>query len=268
MHKNTKAIIQACQKASTNLRRDILEVIHLQTSRNLKNFLRSSQNRFESNIASELNYAELNNIIIYEKSGLFKDISDISYQFDYNDKNFSSIKYLVTGIDNMMNLSHGVEHIAFSISVMQKDDHPTMENILGTAICVPTTNSVVYTESTNEAFIMEDDGLSKKLKPNQSTNIGFPFILCATDHPHPELESLLMKRDTHFVSSGSILCDAVRVLENKVDVAFHDKPENLEYIAAIRFLIKAAGAADAFIGNSYVFGKKSIVKAMVQNFSE
>ena len=54
MHKNTKAIIQACQKASTNLRRDILEVIHLQTSRNLKNFLRSSQNRFEIMESSQI----------------------------------------------------------------------------------------------------------------------------------------------------------------------------------------------------------------------
>ncbi len=266
MHRNTKAIIETCQKASINLRRDILEVVHLQNSRNLKNFLRSSQNKFETNLASQLNYAELNSIIIYEKTGSFKDISDISYQFDYKDKKVSSIKYIVNGIDNIMNLSHGIEHIAFAISITQRDDLPLIENILGTAICIPASNSVIYSESENEVLIMGDDGLSKKLKLNQSTNIGFPFILCATDRPHPELESLLMKRDTHFVSSGSVLCDAVRVLENKVDVAFYDIPDNLEHILAVRFLIRAGGGIDAFIGNSYVFGKKSIVKMMMQNF--
>jgi fructose-1,6-bisphosphatase/inositol monophosphatase family enzyme len=266
MHRNTKAIIETCQKASINLRRDILEVVHLQNSRNLKNFLRGSQNKFETNLASQLNYAELNNIIMYEKTGECRDISDISYQFDYKDKKTSYIKYIVSGIDNMMNLSHGIEHIAFSISVMKRDDLPLIENILGTAICIPSQNAIIYSESDNEVFIMGDDGLSKKLKLNQSTNIGFPFVLCATDHPHPVLESLLTKRETHFVSSGSILCDAVRVLENKVDVAFHDTPDNLEHILAVRFLIRAGGGIDAFLGNSYVFGKKSIVKIMMQNF--
>jgi 3'-phosphoadenosine 5'-phosphosulfate (PAPS) 3'-phosphatase len=250
MYRNTKTIIKACEKASINLRRDISEVVHLQTSRNLKNFLVSSQNRFERNISSELNFAEPSNIIIYEKSGSFKNISNVSYKSD--EKRVTEVDYIVVGIDNMINLSHGIEHVGFSI---------VSEN--SAAICVPAMNSIVYTETEGEAFLLEADGLPKKLRMNQSLNISLPSILCSMDSSKHKAEELLGKRAVHFVSSGSILCDAVRVVENKIDIAFHSIPENSEYIQAITAVVNAAGGADGFIDDSYVFGKKSIVKPLL-----
>lgn len=250
MYRNTKTIIKACEKASINLRRDISEIVHLQTSRNLKNFLTSSQNRFERNISSELNFAESSNIIIYEKDGSFKDISDVSYKT--NEKRVAKIDYIVVGIDNMINLSHGIEHVGFSIA--SEDSF---------AICVPAMNTIVYTETEGDTFLLGADGLPKRLRINQSLNISLPSILCSMDSSKHRAEELLGKRELHFVSSGSILCDALRVVENKIDVAFHTVPESPEYIRAITAIVNAAGGADGFLGDSYVFGKKSIVKPIL-----
>lgn len=185
-------------------------------------------------------------VIIYEKNGVCKEFFDQQ----------GPIKTIciVFGIDNMANLSHGVEQVGFSI-VINKEDR-----VLAAAICVPATNTIVYTESDDAAFVLYEEGIPKKLRINQSLNIALPSILYAVGDTKDRVDDLLTGRGSHLVSSGSILCDAVRVVENKIDVAFHPAYEKPEQIIAIRAIIKAAGGAEDVFGKSYVFGKKAIVR--------
>lgn len=260
MHRYIKATIKACEKASGNIRRDLNEVLHLQTSRNLKGFLQSSQLRFEKNIANELT-SETINIFICNRDGEHKNI--IGYEVQKRDFRTNNSYCFVVGIDNMINLAHGIEHVGFSILFSSESNAENMDNIISAAICIPASNTIVYSDNIEETYLFGIDGYNRRLKVNSTVNISLPSVLCAADGIHHELTKYSVKRDIHFVSTGSILCDAVRVLKNKIDIAWHTIPNNLEYLSAIRRLIYAAGGADAFVDNAYVFGKKAIVQSIV-----
>jgi hypothetical protein len=241
-----------CEKASLSITRDIMEITYLQTSRNLKSFLQNSQSRFEKHVLSEIS-SETKNIIVCQPNGSKSNICN-SYERTASDKSC-----MVFGIDNMTNLGHGIESVAFGISI--KNENETI------AICAPFINSIIYSETNNSVSCCGQDGLTRKIKINQSVNITFPSVVCSTDHPNHKVEDLLTKRNIHFISSGSILYDAHRVLQNKVDIAFY-KPPCEEYMTFINSIINAAGGATCLINGSYVFGKESLVNAVAQNFNQ
>lgn len=252
MYKHTKSIIKACEKASVNIARDIIEVNNLHSSRNLGKFLNSSQMRFEKNIASELS-GETSNIVIFAPDGTSKNIYD-PYKIQSKNINCNAT---VVGIDNMINLGHGIETVAFGLSL----DFPDRDKT--TAVCLPATNTIIYSQDAEEFFSLGSDGFTRKIKINQSVNINFPTVICSSDHENHRVASYLPKREIHFVSSGSILCDLVRVLENKIDIVFYNKPCN-EFLNFISYIVNGAGGSDGFINNSYVFGRKLLVKAVTQ----
>ena len=256
MYKHTKSIIKACEKASVNISRDLVEINHLQASKNLGKFLNSTQIRFERNIAKELS-CEASDVTVYLPDGSEKTIQD---QYRPSTRS-SNCKAVVVGIDNMTNFSHGIENIAFGLYL----EFPDRDK--ATAICLPATNTIIFSEDAEEFFSLWQDGMTRKIKVNQSININFPSILCGTDHHNHSVNKYFLKREIHFVSSGSILCDAVRVLENKLDIAFFDRP-NDALLNFISYMINGAGGADGFIGNTYVFGKKLLVKSAIQKASE
>jgi len=256
MYKYTKILIKACEKASINIARDLIEINHLHTSKNLGKFLSSAQLRFEMNLIKELSN-EINNIILYLPDGTEKILQDpnISTTRDNN------CQAIIIGIDNMVNFGHGIENIAFGLSLEQNSAKKTI------AICLPVTNTIFFSETNEEFFSLWPDGLTRKIKINQSININFPSVLCSSDHHNHNINQYLIKREIYFVSSGSILCDVVRVLENKIDIAFFNRPNEV-LLKFISHIINGAGGADGFIGNSYVFGKKSLVKSAIQRASE
>lgn len=251
MYKYTKSIIKFCEKASLSITRDLTEINHLQSSRNLKSFLQNSQWRFEKHILSEIG-PEIRNIVVCQPDGS-KSILCGAYESKGVDKSC-----LVFGIDNIINLGHGIENVAFGIA-MQNDDETL-------TICAPFFNSVIYSEKNNGVSCLGHDGLTRKIKINQSVNITFPSVVCATDHHKHKVEELLNKRNVHFISSGSILYDLHRILQNKVDIAFYSKPCE-EYVAFINAMIESAGGATCIINGSYVFGKESLVNAAAQKHS-
>jgi fructose-1,6-bisphosphatase/inositol monophosphatase family enzyme len=256
MYKYTKTIIKACEKASVNIARDLIEINHLHTSKNLGKFLASAQLRFERNITKELS-VETNNISLYLPDGTEKSLQDLNLR-SIKDSNYQAT---VIGIDNMVNFGHGIENIAFGISL---DNNGSDKAI---AICLPITNIILFSEINEEFLSLWPDGLTRKIKINQSTNINFLSVLCSSDHHNHNINQYLIKRDIHFISSGSILCDVVRILENKIDIAFFNKPAEV-LLKFISYIVNGAGGADGFIGNSYVFGKKSLVKSAIQRASE
>ncbi len=253
MYKHTKAIINACEKAAVNISRDLIEINHLHGSKNLSKFVKSSQARFESNIAKELS-SETSEIVLFSPDGTSKSINN-SYRVAGNNSNFHAS---VIGIDNMINLGHGIENIAFGLSLEATDWHKI------TAVYLPATNTAIYSENSEEFFSLSQDGLTRKIKVNQSVNINFPTIVCATDHHNHQLN---IKREIHFVSSGSILCDLVRVLQNKIDIAFYTRPSE-EFLKFISYFVNGSGGADGFINGSYVFGKKLLVRSSMQKSAE
>lgn len=248
MHRYTQILLQAFEKASKNIKRDILELAHLQNSPNLRTFINRSQSRFETNMAFELKEISIS---IQEKNGTFKNVLIPGRDFDVRGDN---LKCTIYGIDSVINLSHGIEQIGFAASILEKDVSRV------SAICMPYIDSSVYTESENDVFIIGPDGFSRRLKINKSINITMPYIVCATDCGVNE--SKIMNRETYFISSGSILCDAFRVLENKVDIAIHADVSE-DYILPIRSLIRAAGGMDGFKDAKYIFGKSSLVQSML-----
>lgn len=256
MYKRTKAILKACEKASINIARDLVEINHLHGSRNLGKFLGSAQMRFERNIAKELGN-ETSDIVVYLPDGTEKTIQD-PYNLSVRSGHYKAV---VVGIDNITNLSHGIETIAFGLSL----EFPDRDR--ATAICIPATNTVIFSEDSEEFFSLGQDGLMRKIKINKSININFPTIICGSDHHNHGVNNYFLKREIHFVSSGSILCDVSRVLENKLDIAFFNRPCEV-FLNFISYIINGAGGADAFIGDSYVFGKKSLVKSLVQKATE
>jgi hypothetical protein len=255
MYKYTKSIIKACEKASINIARDIIEVSNLHSSRNLAKFLNSSQGRFEKNIASELS-SEASDITVFLSDGSSKNIYD-PYKISGKGGNAQAI---VVGIDNMINLGHGIETIGFGITLQFPDRDKA------TAVCLPTTNTIIYSDDAEQFFSLSQDGLTRKIRINQSININFPTVVCSTDHHNHGVSNYLLKRELHFISSGSILCDLVRVLTNKVDIVFYNRPHR-ELFNFISYIINGAGGSDGFVGDSYVFGRKLLVKAIVGNVS-
>lgn len=266
MNKYIKTAIKACEKASINIRRDINEVLHLQNSRNLKNFLFNTQLRFEKNMSSELS-AETYNITLLNNFEESKNIYDVNYTTFKRDEQ-SNIYCSVIGVDNMINLSHGLEQVAFSVSFSTENSDFNIDTMIGAVICIPIQNSIIYSDQHGDIHTLGVDGISRKLRINQSVSVILPSIVCGFDHNSHESMMYLKNRNLHFVSSGSILCDAVRVLENKVDVVFYTIPNNLSYLSSIRYLIQKSGGADAIIGNTYVFGKKSIISLIMQNYTD
>lgn len=256
MYKHTKAIIKACEKASINIARDLIEINHLHTSKNLGKFLNSAQFRFEKNIAKELS-SETNDIVLYLPDGTEKNLQDLNNPTSRD----SNCRAIIIGIDNMVNFGHGIENIAFGISL----EFSSRDQAI--AICLPATNTIVFSENNEEFFCLWPDGLTRKIKINHSININFPSVVCGSDHHNHKVNQYLVKREIYFVSSGSILCDLVRILENKLDIAFFNRPSEV-LLNFISYVINSAGGADGFIGNSYVFGKKSLVKSAIQRASE
>ena len=265
MHRYTKAIIQACERASINIRRDLSEINHLQASRNLKVFLSNSQLRFEKNMAYELKSMMFSNIFIYKRDGSSKNIIDTCYSNEVQKQGSDDdVNCIVLGIDNIVNLSHGIDNIAIAIYVVEGGDLTDEAKVIAAAICIPAQQTIAFTDTDNEAFIMGSDGLIKRLRMNPSTNIILPVVVCSTDNPRHNIDRLLPKRDIHFVSSGSILYDAMMVIENKVDIGFYSTPSSHEYLTAIKILTNAAGGSDLLLEKSYIFGKKSIMNAIIQ----
>jgi fructose-1,6-bisphosphatase/inositol monophosphatase family enzyme len=254
MYRHTKAIMKACEKASVNIARDLIEINHLHTSKNLGRFLSSAQLRFERNIARELS-SETHDMVVYLSDGSEKNIQDHSLTRD------SNCQAVIIGIDNMVNFGHGIENIAFGISL----EFESRDRAI--AICIPATNMTIFSENNEEFFSLWPDGLTRKIKINQSININFPSVICGSDHHNHKVNNYLLKRDIYFVSSGSILCDLVRVLENKLDIAFFNRPSEV-LLNFISYIVNGAGGADGFIGDSYVFGKKSLVKSAIQRAAE
>lgn len=245
-----KALIKACEKASTHLKRDLSEILHLQNSRNIRTFLNNSQAKLERTLYFELQNLGLASVKIIQ--------SNSNKDFPITPR--GSLKLVVMGLDNLTIFSHGLNSLTFGLSLMEDD------RILGTTLCVPAKNTIILTSKEGLA-LLDSDGLSKKIKMQNSTNISLSTILGGVDKENFRLDSLL-KRDFLPISSGSLLYDVNLLLQSQLDLVCHKKPEEELMIRILDNLVMIGGGLSTTLDCQYCLGKVSMIKSLSKQEKE
>ncbi len=277
-----KAMLKACEKVIASLSRDVIEIGCLQSSRNLKDFVGKSKIWFERNIASELSTITESKMVLCESDGAIRSLQHLDRLSDGVDKRAfgdKSMYWFITEIDGWDNFTHGNAEVAFSISLMQLEEGREFNledistyNIVVACMCLPTMQKIIFTESEHGVFISSGSISGDKVVMNSSINIGVPQIMIATDLnildniPGDDLAIYqhLAKRSISFLSSGSVLYDIARLLENKVDICIYHKISTPYLLRTAQFLVTECYGSNFFIEkqNIYIMGKQSIVNSI------
>ena len=241
-----KNLLKISDKTSSTIKRDIEEISHLQTSRNLKNFLKNSQSRLEKTILEQF-------VALYEGCGFITCSEDGKIA---TNSNASEQQCMLLGIDGMSNFSRGSVEFGFGVLLLEKDE------IVASAICLPGFNKVIYLENNSEyVFIINEGGVDKRLIINNTMNISIPNIVAATNdikNIDNNIKTYLSKRHHTILMSSSILYDFVKLLENKIDLLVMNIPSSY-YCQIIEFFIEIAGGATIKKDDLLIVGKQSII---------
>jgi hypothetical protein len=240
-----KSLVKASEKAFINLRRDLFEIEHLHNSRNIRTFLNNSQERFEKNIYFELQNLGLNSSLIINKHG----------EKELPIKTNGKLDLIILGLDNLAIFSHGLGAISFALAILEGDE------IISASLAMPFLNAIMFNKA-DEVFILDNEGVSKKVKMINATNIVLPTLLVGVDQDHFILDNFLPKRDIIPLSSSSLLYEISLLMQNKLDLVAYKKPHNDKEVKILEYLVNKAGGDSYIIGDSIFFGKKSLIKTL------
>jgi hypothetical protein len=239
-----KSLVKATEKAFINLRRDLSEVEHLQNSRNIRSFLQKSQEKFEKTI-----YLELQNLGLQSCQIIQNQETKIMPV-----KSEGKLDLIIIGLDNLAIFSHALTSLSFGLALLEG------EEILATSLAMPAINGIIFDKG-EEIFILDNEGLSKKVKMMNATNIAITTIVAGVDHENFDLQSFLPQRDILPISSSSLIYDTSLLLQNKLDLVLYKRPREACSKVLENLVIKAGGSSFS-IGDKFFLGKKSVIKSI------
>lgn len=249
-------LLRACNRASSSIARDFVELEKLQISRkSLEEFVTNADLKSEKAIIRELTRFKPDFGILSEESGeIPAKIESTNTEIAY--------RWIIDPIDGTNNFMHGNPNFCISIGLEATKDDKS-EIVAGVIHC-PILRETYWAEKGKGAYILDEYDANLKIRIGNRTNIN--ETLCATridshfilDEQSGPL-SILMKEKTRFRISGSAALDLAYLASGKVDISIHHSLKPWDIAAGIIIVREAGGKITNFAGEEKFTYNDSIV---------